>query len=570
MPIWLRDTEEDATGRTGRMPITMGDFSTSFSGTATPEVDINGSLNRALDSFQVSFKQTSWPQFWPQVCTQYNISRRNNVLETYETWTAYKDLTIQQGKLYDSTTVADINEIKREIQVLQTYGTHQRFISYAIPMYARLESASDITQQYKLIVNSSATAQWGLYAPTGELLYGERDMDGAFMTNISDVGPTFGGKNFNEAYVDNVYSGLKLGNDLTDGQMGGLFLDSTEWSDNNNPQPHLGSSTGPDFNGTADYDKNGVADDSSADYRRGIVEMTNLINEPSLIQFTSGISPACLSQGARNDTYPDGTGDLASHEWYQKFDGQVAENVHSTFGSSSGYGWSGGDFTFEFNNISARLDDVLRKMAICHAFSKPVGTNRLGRPYGICDVRVGGSLNMAIGDFTQTERDWASFWYALCMCDERFAYGGLVFKGQPAPTPDEWFYDIGDPVATRSMGTLSNDGSWTTATADDTSNGAWYFREFDNGYFYVNIPTISDAKDSTYSGMATGYATTAYPTAPGGKVAKRLNASTYTSTLSGFSPLGYNTSKNDGSSPYILDELIEPAWRGGLVIWEDA
>lgn len=565
MPIYLGETQ----GVTGSMPVTLGDFSTSFSGTTTPGVDIDGSINRALDSFTVNFRQTSWPKFWPQVSTQYNISRRNNVLETYETWTAHKDLTIWQGKLFDGTTITDINEIKREIEVLQTYGDHQRFITYTIPMYARSSSSGGISQQYKLIINSGALAEWGLYAPTGELLYGERDMDGAFMTNISDVGPTFGGDRFNAAYVENMYAGMKLGDDLTDGQMHGVFLDSTEWSDNNNPQPHLTSSDGPDFNGTADYDGNSTADDSSADYRRGIVELNDLINVPQQSTFTSGISPACMSQGARDNTYPDGTGDLVNHEWYQRFDGRVAENIESTFGSGTGYGWTSGDFIFEFNNLSARLDDTLRKMAICHAFCKPIGTNRLGRPYGYCDVRVGGSLGMVIGDLTQAERDWASFWYALCMCDERFAYGGLAFKGQPTPTPDEWYYDVGNPVVTRSLGTLDNDGGWTTATPDDTFNGNWYFREFDNGYFYINIPTITDAADQAYSALTAGYATTAYPTAPVGKVARRLNASTYTSARSGLSPLGYNTSKNDGSDPYILDELIEPAMRGGLVVWED-
>jgi hypothetical protein len=497
----------------------------------------------------------SWPVHWPQVSGQYNISARGNVLRDAGEWSARKDLTIFQGKYLDSGGSAS-TEIADELAILRaSYGDDCVYGFYIIHVVGEVPSAtvSGKFQQYEVIADNNAENEWFLHDPNGNVLYGSRDLEDDIYLNTSDVCPLVGGKNFHGAYSDRLHARMALGTDMTiNTKM--IFLDSTD-PDNQFPQMKIGSSLGPDFNGIPDYNNNSVADDSQADYRNGIVEFSNMLR-------AKGFSVSC--NGGRDGDYSHGT--LTDFEWYQAFDCRIAENAEGGLGN-----WVSDSFIFEFNNASARMDDLFQKMAISYEQCRPELINALGRPYAMWDGRVAnGFTGMTIDDFNQDQRDWASFWYAWCMMDERFMYGGLVFKGQPAPSPDEYFYDIGNPKVTRSMGVLDSVGGWTTKVPDDTTDGRWYFQEFDNGYFYINIPTLSSVAGVDWGTLSTTYATTAYPATPAGKVARRMNSLTYTHPDRGYGAFGYNTNKNDGSDPYVGGELIEKAWRGGLVVWADA
>lgn len=575
---------DGASGYSGRVSVAIGSFSPDFDGeyTAPGADEFSGSINRSLNSFGMSLKETSWPAFWPQVSGQYTISAQDDVLT--HPWTAHRDLVIFQGRIWRTngnfqTTCADNIENLQE-----TYGYHTKYCCYVIQNWAKNDPNAHRYQQWELMEDLGMLDTWALRDGDGNVIWGSADQTDAVLCNTSDVCPDYGSginaQNYQELYHDRLFSRWALGSDMTNNRVTGVYWDGTDPA-NAFPQPRVipgntlvsdGSGTsGEDYDGVPDYDNDGTtSNDSQADYRRGHADAVEYVHNVSQQIFTVPSRCFVSTNGGRDRAHFDaGTADLENYEWYQAFDNRVVENVHLNIGS-----WNETlrDLQFSYSDTDDRLMDALRAFKICATFCRPIGSNELGRPYAMVDILVGGERFNTIDYYSQAQRDWASFWYALCMLDEEFMYGGLTAKTQPAPPPDEWFYDIGNPLRTRSLYTLNNDASGSLRTPDDTTDGRWFFEEFENGYFYACIPILSGVQGQYYGAdLTTTYATTAYPATPSGKVARRLDAANYTSSLSGLSPFSYNTTRNDGGSPYNgSDELVEPAWRGGLVIWADS
>jgi hypothetical protein len=73
MPIYI-NSEADATQPvSGNLPIVMDSFTTSFVGDASVIPDIDGSFNRALDEFIVSFNESGGPGDYPFLTTTFAI-----------------------------------------------------------------------------------------------------------------------------------------------------------------------------------------------------------------------------------------------------------------------------------------------------------------------------------------------------------------------------------------------------------------------------------------------------------------------------------------------------------------
>ena len=561
----------------GKMGVTISSFSPDFDGEFTSDspASYDGALVRSLDSFDVSLQDSTWPSFWPQAAATYTISGLTTVLG--QEWTAHRDLVHLQGRPWPTngntqTLCAD------GIEALQNqFGTHTKYCMYVMNNWAKNDPNSHRYLQYQLIEAQDNPLLWKGATAGGDVLFGTKDQEDAYMTNMSDVCPEQGSgvagqQKYYEAYHDRLFDRWTLGSDMTDGRISGVYWDGLDPT-NAFPQPRVGSSTGADYDSSPDYDHDGsIADNSQDDYRRGHLDAVDYVYTASQSIFTDSSTCFVSTNGGRDRAYYDaGTSDLQNETWYKAFDHRLVENVDTGLVIVEN-----GDFTFQYNDVYERVIDNIRAGHVCYELCKPQASNRLGRPYGGMHIEMGGFNGCTINDYTQAERDWASFWYALCMSTEELLWMGQTSRQWSSPPPDEWFYDIGSPLSTRTLGTLSNDASFTMRAPDDDTDGAWYFTEFQNGYFYINFPDLRSLGTSP-GGLAYGtdfslptYSTTAYPATPAGKVARKMDSSSYTSPRSGLTAYGYNTTRNDGGLAYDGGSLVEPAWRGGLVIWADS
>jgi hypothetical protein len=218
---------------------------------------------------------------------------------------------------------------------------------------------------------------------------------------------------------------------------------------------------------------------------------------------------------------------------------------------------------FTLNNTNTRFDILMQKTHINFMMCDRSAGNALGRAYALVDMPVYGSLGMSLSDFRPEDKAWMRFWWAVCMSTEELMFGCLVNKRQPAPAPDEYFFDIGAPLSPRSLGTLDDDGTFTRRAPDD---GTFYFTLFENGYVWFCLAEPPD--QSSWPIVGTTYTATNLPTPPAGKVARRLDSATYVHPGRGYGPHNLDPDVNDGG---LVGGQIEAfAWSGGLVIWADS
>lgn len=577
MAIRINDS---ASYYTGRASVTISSFSPGLAGTYTAPgaTTFEGSINRAISPFSVSFKETRWPVGWPNVSIGYPISNVVGVLG--QDWTAHRDMIVYQGRPLTTngnwqTIIADAIDALNS-----SYGTVCKYCHYTAHNYAKDDPNSHKYISWDLMGDLGMRDNWALHNADGDVLWGTADHVDSIMCNTSDVCPDYGDGvsellNYQEAFTDRLFDLFTYGTDMSR-VVEGVYWDGTDPA-NAFPQARYipgntlvsdgTGSGGTDYDGVPDYDFDGsVNDNSQAEYRRGHADAVAYVRQSSLSTFTVPRRAFVATNGGRDPAhFKEGTEDLQNYEWYQAFDHRFNENVDVSMGE-----FSGGDFNFAYNDAYDRAVGQIRGGKICALFCRPIQDNELGRPYGSLHMEVGGFVGCAIGDYSQAERDWASFWYSLCMLDEELAYCGQTSRQWMSPPPDEWFSNIGNPLRTRSLYTLNNDSSGSMRAADDTTDGNWFFEEFENGYFYINFPDIPTS-GITYGSLATPtYSTTAYPATPSGKVARRMNGTGYTNALTGLTSYAYNTSRNDGSLAYTGGALVDGAWRGGVILWADS
>lgn len=498
---------------------------------------------------------------WPQVRGMYTISNQENVLSTYATWSYTSDLLVFQG-VHPGTTA--INDAAGWVAPNKAAYPNCHLIQYTIPPYS-YEIGTTTTGhrafQRELIEDNAAEADWVVTDPaSGTQLWGSgtSDQKNAVMTNLSKAGtcPTYGGLTFPQAFAQEYFVVYGAGDDLAQ-HCDGIYFDSADW-ENAFPPPVIGQ-FGSSFSGVPDYDVDGTADDAHTDYRTGFVEMVTAFRTYGTA--SEGKDWVTGSNGGRDYSWNDGT--FSSFDWYRAFgDWRLVENAAARFQLTPD-GAGGYDVGAQ---ISSRgVSEIMQHSLLTYNHCLPAASNNMGRPYAMLHWEINGSLGMVSGDFSETDWVVQEFVHALCMSTEEVMPGIQVTRQQPAPPLDLYIVDTGDPATTRSLGTLAADGeSFTLRTADDTSGGGqWYFTEFDNGYFWLNlaVPTASAKYLSD-----TANTTSTLPTPPAGKKGQTIDGATYVNTTHSLSAQGFGSTRNDGTD---VTSISARPYTGGWVHWVD-
>jgi hypothetical protein len=515
--------------------------------------------------------QAAWPARWPQVRGMYTISGRTNVLGNtdYTTWTYNSDIVLCQG-FYPTPNQVEITY--DDINAQRSTYPNCKIFMYCIVCWGQEASDTSYTHrrvQRDTIVNNSAEDEWYLKHPTsGNYLYGKAGTDqyGYILTNVSDVCPTVGGKNFNTAYIDYLYYKLSQGTNSKDlmSLIDGLYFDGID-IDNAFPQPTDGLD-GSDYDGAPDYNVDGVANDSQSDYRAGMIEISDYAETAAKNDY-SKTDWFVSTNGGRD--YDISVGTISNYQWYHELGHwRLQENGEGRWGIS----YVGSQYITAGSNMQNRLfgdepQGVVRAAEHSMLFCKPESETGV-KPYCLIhyDLDQGGN-GLAAGDITEDTWKLIEFIHAVCMSTEFMMPGPQITRQQPCPDYDLYIVDTGNPLSTRSLGTLSSDGqTFTQRSPDSTEDGGqWYITEFDNGYFWFN----ADPPDNGSTWPQPSNAATLdndMPTPPGGKKGIFFDNSTYVNTTDSLSAQGFSSSRYDGSD---ATTITAGPFEGGWVLWVD-
>lgn len=105
MPIYISSTADQFQTNNGLLKPTLSSFSTDFDGTATPEVDTDGRLNRSLNKFTASFRQTPTLDNWPFVSAAIALGSATTRLaaDPWKTVIRYNNVYVHQALGYNSS-----------------------------------------------------------------------------------------------------------------------------------------------------------------------------------------------------------------------------------------------------------------------------------------------------------------------------------------------------------------------------------------------------------------------------------------------------------------------------------
>lgn len=522
----------------------------------------DGTDSTASSSFSIVISD-QWPARWPQARGMYTISNYTNILSTTQaSWTYNSDLLIYQS-LYPSGSF--VASVAGYISAQRTNYPNCKIVTYTIPCWSYDEA--DTTSGHRkvqrdVVIANSAQDEWWLKHPTsGNYLYGSNDQEDTIMTNVSDVCPVVGGETFNSAYAASWMSLFSNGNGGTDviALTDGWYADGLD-IENSFPQPVDGY-LGADYDGVPDYDVDGTADASQARYREGCIDLGDEFE--TLATTTYGKSNWYYATNGGRD-FAINVGTVSSYDWYQRLGHcRVMENANGKLRIL--YDSGTGEFTTG-SGMAGRLWDVfIRSGLLSYAFCKTEVASGI-RPYCLIDYAISqGGTGLSAGDITESGWKLQEALWAICMSTEELMYGVQINKAQSAPDIDLYIVDTGDPVGTRSLGTVSSDyQTFTPRTPDSTEDGGeWYITEFDNGFVWFNA---KDPASNTAWPQATQTLSVDFPTPPSGKKGQWINKSTYTNTTHGLSAQGYASSRYDGSD---ATSITAGPLEGGWVHWVD-
>lgn len=512
-----------------------GNFSTTTLQLLTPDATPSG----------------AWPAGWPWAAGGYWISNRQNILSTVAERTYGTDLLVFQG--FDPGASL-IDETVGWIAANRNLYPDCKLIQYMIPMWSYpvgSTTAGHRSIQRDAIEQYNAEAEWVLTDPaTGTQLYGTptSDQGDTVMTNLSDTCPTVGGETFVSAFTNRYFEAYSTNDNLI-AVIDGTYYDGAD-IENDFPTPVVGQG-GPDLSGWPDYNVDGLANDSPLTYRNGFVDMVAAF-EAYANDNLGGRAWVTGSNGGRDYTYNEGT--LSSFSWYHAFgDFRVVENANTRFGIV--YDGAGG-YDVQSNIGSRGVEEIMKHALVCHAYCRPAASNALTRPYALLDYGVNGSLGDSVASYSDTDWRLMEFLFALCMSTEEVMYGVRGPSRQIAVPLLEIYTAVtpGNPDSTRSLGTLSADGTtYTLRTADDTSDGGeWYFTTFANGYLWLRLDKPTGGAKYLSDATAT---TSNLPTPPSGKKGQHISL-----------VAGRGSSRNDGSD---VTSITARPYEGGWVSWVD-
>lgn len=210
---------------------------------------------------------------------------------------------------------------------------------------------------------------------------------------------------------------------------------------------------------------------------------------------------------------------LSNHPYYGKWSVILSESTNNYFGiqrnsgSATGYNYVGVDpFGAGFPRFALHL--------------RLIGADSASFAGKACIFVEAYGPSRSSNAFTQDDYALSRFILGVCLLHEGLAHCFSSNKNVPMPL-DELVVELGNPVGTRSMGTLNETTlGWTTRTADFTSGVAkFWWQRFAKGIVVVRLdaPTVG-----AYPSADAAVACT-LPAAGSGKKWQMINASTYTS-----------------------------------------
>lgn len=525
----------------------------------------DGTDSTVSSSFSIAISD-QFPARWPQPRGAYLISNYTNVLSTAQaSWSYNNDVLIYQGVWPSGATVETIDGY---ISAQRTNYPNCKMVPYTIPPWSYDESDTFLGHrqvQRRAIINAGAESQWYLRHPTsGNYLYGSGDQVSAVMTNVSDVCPLVGGETFITAYTAEWFTRFSSGNNGSDvvALSDGIYFDGLD-IENAFPQPVDGY-LGADYDGVPDYDVDGSADGSQARYRLGCIDLAEEFEDVAINQYGKP-NWYVATNGGRD--YAINVGTLSEYEWFGRLGHmRVMENAHGSAKFNIQYDGAGG-FVTGSGMANRFFGTFIRSALVSHAFCIPQSTSGI-RPYCLIDYQILiGGVGATAGDMNEDAWILQEAIWAACMLTEELMYGVQINKQQPAPDIDLYNVDTGDPLATRSLGTLSADGqTFTPRTPDSTEDGGqWYIEEFENGYVWFNAADPDNSSAWPQPGNASTLSAD-LPTPPSGKKGIFIDSATYVNTTFGLSAQGYASSRYDGSD---ATSITAGPLEGGWVHWVD-
>lgn len=343
------------------------------------------------------------------------------------------------------------------------------------------------------------------------------------------------GERYDQAFyrvVDTNFNGGTPANFL-DTYVDGLFVDVL----NARPpsfQINNGGSTVTDL----DFDDDGIAEDldtySAASDAGGRMWAQGGLNIKATIE-TRFPGFLCVPNAAAWDhNYFSGTAPplpLSSHPYYGRWEIILRESMNLVLGISRGastYSFTGG----------GSASSAFRRLSIAEKFLRPDNESVAGR----CAVIV----HMTTLDRTPTEDDFilGRLFLAVALMMLRCAPSVTVTTAKPLPL-DELFLELGDPVGTRSMGTLNETTlAWTMRNPDQESGVAdFYWQRFEKAIVVARLDSPSVATFPTSDAAVS----CTLPAAGTGKKWQRINATTYVNPTTGYAMRGQNTTLNSGA-----------------------
>ena len=514
MPIHL----QDSSGVNGGIAPTMSSFTVSMTGASDTQPDVDGSLNRSMGGFKVSFGDPTWPANSWFMTGGYQISNAGVqlVIEPYLTDNATKDLCVcQMHGPYTGTVTSFTGHYKN----VKTINPNCKVGTYTSPSEVKkVESYVQgrvgwSTWTYELVNSGSrGNTQWYLRDENGNLVQSKFSSNNARMNwCLQFLDDNSLGLNYAEQFFSEFFAQASVVN------ANGLFLDYVDFIFLDVAPPRGQEvyeysvsplvEVRPDLNndGSSDDDLDGEeipADITDEDgyggarmVRRGLVQWIPAFKNiwpPSMVLWRNSTRDGLdYSSGPLGDSIHP----LDQSAFYQAWEGGVQENIMGAIGISKN------DSTLEYDLNFNQVEVLTRYNARVKANLLPEGSHPWGR-FGSHAIPLQFKMlnpNLLGGDWRTKDYEMARFITGITRLigsmtalniDNRF----------PFPNMDEDVFPVGDTTdgLPPTMGTLDpsvavNDtnADYTFRSPDFESGGAdFYWQQYNtadglNKYIWV-------------------------------------------------------------------------------------
>ena len=430
-----------------------------------------------------------WFPNWPTMTTQtIQGNASDNILDSTK-WDAMADFDIVIIQSFGPTSSRLTNRVNgiNGIHALQT-GMRTHVLVYTGYQQVLVNDTGDSALSVSKAVIDSPTkgnANWYMkrIAPNaGQILTANFNSTVRQLNIAVEAGVNSFGQTYAQAFWAEWKLKFDTGVPATDfyDVFDGVFQDNT-----NDRVPDVWNSTHTAKVIDYDLDYDGVGDGARrADFTPGgggdmWARGTKASKDAFAVNFPNKLMIPNLANSS--NAYFDGGGQpplpLGNHPFFGYWEVVLDESVHNNFGISKTA------TTYQFNG-AGQLSAGLRHYAIMSALLKPDSQNSItGRS---CVIAHTVGIDRGAGSSTAEDREYARFFSGLALLHERVCTGVSQTGSKVLPL-DELIYQLGNPLAPRSMGTLNQNNVTFTLRAPNQTIGVakFYWAEFENGIVIV-------------------------------------------------------------------------------------